>query len=147
MAVVRKEVTIDVPIEEFFDLVVDYERYPEFVPGIRACRVRDGRGEKQVEYELDIGLKRLRYVLRHEEVRPRLVRWTLVSGEMMKVSNGSWELTAEGDRTRAVYSVDIQVARPPLLPQALVDRVSDELTRVTLPKTLEAFKVRAEGRG
>ncbi len=147
MAVVRKEVTIDVPIEEFFDLVVDYERYPEFVPGIRACRVRDGRGDKQVEYELDIGLKRIRYVLRHEEVRPRLVRWTLVSGEMMKVSSGSWELTAEGDRTRAVYSVDIQIARPPLLPQALVDRVSDELTRVTLPKTLEAFKARAEGRG
>lgn len=151
MATVRKEVTIGVPIEEFFDLVVDYERYPEFVPGIRACRVRDARGEKagekQVEYELDIGLKRIRYVLRHEEVRPRLVRWTLVSGEMMKVSNGSWELTAEGERTRAVYSVDIQIARPPLLPQALVDRVSDELTRVTLPKTLEAFKARAEGRG
>lgn len=147
MAAVREEVTIDVPIEAFFDLVVDYERYPEFVPGIRACRVRDGRGDKQVEYELDIGLKRIRYVLRHEEVRPRLVRWSLVSGEMMKVSNGSWELTAEGERTRAVYSVDIQIARPPLLPQALVDRVSDELTRVALPRTLRAFKARAEGRG
>jgi hypothetical protein len=27
-----------------------------------------------------------------------------------------------------------------------VDRVSDELTRIQLPKTLEAFKARAEGR-
>lgn len=144
MAIVRKEVTIDVPVEEFFDLLVDYARYPEFVPGVRACRVRDGRGDRQVEYELDIGLKRIRYVLRHEEERPRLVRWSLVSGEMMKVSNGSWELAAEKGSTRALYSVDIQIARPPLLPQALVDRVSDELTRVTLPKTLEAFKARAE---
>lgn len=145
MAVVTKEVTIDVPVEAFFDLVVDYERYPEFVPGIRACRVRNGRGDKQVEYELDIGLKRIRYVLRHEEERPHRVRWSLVSGEMMKVSNGSWELSAQDGRTHAVYSVDIQIARPPLVPQALVDRVSDELTRIQLPKTLEAFKARAEG--
>lgn len=146
MAVVKKEVTIDVPVEAFFDLVVDYERYPEFVPGIRACRVRNGRGERHVEYELDIGLKRIRYVLRHEEERPTRVRWSLVSGEMMKVSSGSWELSARDGRTHAVYSVDIQISRPPLVPQALVDRVSDELTRIQLPKTLEAFKARAEGR-
>jgi hypothetical protein len=65
---------------------------------------------------------------------------------MMKVSNGSWELAAEGDKTRATYSVEIQISRPPLVPQALVDRVSDELTRIQLPKTLEAFKARAEGK-
>ncbi len=147
MATVKKEVLIDVPVERFYDLVVDYERYPEFVPGIRACRVRDGRGEKHVEYELDLGVKRIRYVLRMEEQRPRSVRWSLVSGEMMKVSTGSWELTPEGKRTRAVYSVEIQITRPPLVPQAIVDRVSDELTRIQLPKTLDAFKARAERSG
>jgi hypothetical protein len=63
---------------------------------------------------------------------------------MMKVSNGSWELSDDKGRTRALYSVEIQIARLPLVPQALVDRVSDELTRVQLPKTLEAFKARAE---
>ncbi len=145
MAQVRKEIVIDVPVERFYDLVVDYERYPEFVPGIRACRVRDGKGDKQVEYELDLGVKRIRYVLRMQEDRPKSVRWSLVSGEMMKVSNGSWELSAEGRRTRAIYTVEIQIARPPLVPQAIVDRVSDELTRIQLPKTLDAFKARAEG--
>jgi ribosome-associated toxin RatA of RatAB toxin-antitoxin module len=144
MATVKKEVVIDVPVERFYDLVVDYERYPEFVPGIRAVRVRDGRGDKQVEYELDLGVKRIRYVLRMEEQRPRSVRWSLVSGDMMKVSNGSWSLSAEGEKTRAVYTVDIQISRPPLVPQMIVDRVSDELTRIQLPKTLEAFKARAE---
>jgi hypothetical protein len=43
--------------------------------------------------------------------------------------------------------VEIQVSRPPLVPQALVDRVSDELTRIQLPKTLDAFKARAEKQG
>lgn len=146
MSVVTKEVVIDAPVEHVYEIIVDYERYPEFVPGIRKCRVRDAGGEKHVEYELDVGVKRIRYVLRHEEQRPRKVSWSLVSGDMMKVSNGSWVLSDEGGRTRAVYSVEIRVARPPLVPQALVDRVSDELTRIQLPKTLEAFKARAEGR-
>jgi ribosome-associated toxin RatA of RatAB toxin-antitoxin module len=144
MAVVTKQVLVDVPVERFYDVVVDYARYPEFVPGIRRCRVRDGGGEKQVEYELDLGIRRIKYVLRHEEQRPRRVSWSLVSGDMLKVSNGSWDLSEEGRKTLAVYSVEIQIARPPLVPQALVDRVSDELTRVQLPKTIEAFKARAE---
>jgi ribosome-associated toxin RatA of RatAB toxin-antitoxin module len=147
MAVVTKQLLVDVPVERFYEIVVDYEKYPEFVPGIRRCRVRDSGGEKQVEYELDLGIRRIKYVLRHEEQRPRRVTWSLVSGDMMKISNGSWELAAEGERTRATYSVEIQISRPPLVPQALVDRVSDELTRIQLPKTLEAFKARAERKG
>ena len=146
MSVVTKQVLIGSPLERFYDIVVDYERYPEFVPGMRRCTVREGGGEKQVEYELDLGVRRIRYVLRHEEQRPRRVTWSLVSGEMLKVSNGSWELAEEKGKTRAIYSVEIQIARPPLVPQALVDRVSDELTRVQLPRTIEAFKARAEQR-
>lgn len=146
MATVTREVIIDAPLEKVFDLVVDYARYPEFVPGVRACRVRDARGEKHVEYELDLGVKRIRYVLRMAEKRPTSVSWSLVSGEMMKASSGSWVLSAEGGKTRAVYTAEIQIARPPLVPQLIVDRVSDELTRIQLPKTLDAFKARAEGR-
>jgi coenzyme Q-binding protein COQ10 len=146
MSVVTKQVVIHAPVERVYEIVVDYERYPEFVPGIRRCRVRDGKGEKQVEYELDLGIRRIKYVLRHEEQRPRRVSWSLVSGDMMKVSNGSWELSPDDGRTSAIYSVEIQISRPPLVPQALVDRVSDELTRIQLPKTLEAFKARAEGK-
>jgi len=143
---VTKQVVIEAPVERVYEIIVDYERYPEFVPGIRKCRVRDAAGERHVEYELDVGVKRIKYVLRHEEQRPRKVSWSLVSGDMMKVSNGSWELSDDGGRTRAVYSVEIRIARPPLVPQALVDRVSDELTRIQLPRTLEAFKARAEAR-
>jgi len=146
VAQVSQEVVVNAPIDRFFEVVVDYERYPEFVPGIKACRVRRVGDEKHVEYDLDLGLRRIRYVLRHEEQRPNRVSWSLVSGELLKVSNGSWELKPEGERTRARYSVDIQISRPPLVPQALLDRMSEQLTRVQLPRSLEAFRSRAEGR-
>jgi ribosome-associated toxin RatA of RatAB toxin-antitoxin module len=147
MAAISREIVIDVPIERFFDLVIDYPRYPEFVPGIHGCRVKAaGAGGKEVEYELDVGVKKIRYLLRHVEERPRRVAWSLVSGDWMKVSSGSWELEDAGGKTRARYTVDIQIAKPALVPQAIVDRVADELTRVQLPRTLDAFKRRAESR-
>ncbi len=146
MAVVSQEIVVQAGLEAFFDLVTDYARYPEFVPGIKACSVKKVGAETHVEYDLDLGLRRIRYVLQHREERPRRVSWSLVSGEVLKVSNGSWELTPEGERTRARYSVDIQIAKPPLVPQALLDRMSDQLTKVQLPRTLEAFRARAEGR-
>jgi coenzyme Q-binding protein COQ10 len=144
MAEVSKELVMGCPPERLFDVIVDYARYPEFVPGIKACRVLPGKGERRIEYELDIGLKRIRYVLLHVEQRPTRVAWSLVSGDALKVSNGSWELVPEGKGTRARYSVDIQIAKPPLIPQSVIDKITDELTRDQLPRTLEAFKTRAE---
>jgi coenzyme Q-binding protein COQ10 len=146
VAVVTQEVLVQAGVERFFEVLVDYTRYPEFVPGIKACKVLEVGGEKHVEYELDLGLRRIRYVLHHQEQRPTRVSWSLVSGDALKVSNGSWELTPEGNATRARYSVDIQVARLPLVPQALIDKMTDQLTRVQLPRTLEAFRARAEER-
>jgi coenzyme Q-binding protein COQ10 len=148
MAAVTKEIVFDRPAEQVFDVLADYARYPEFVPGIKGCRVLPGKGgPRDVEYELDLGLKRVKYVLRHVEARPTSITWSLVSGDMMKVSNGEWALTAEGGSTRARYTVDIQISKPALIPQSVVDKVSDELTRVQLPKTLEAFKARVERGG
>ena len=144
MAEVSKEILMACTTERLFDVLIDYAHYPEFVPGIKACRVLPGPGVRQVEYQLDIGFKRITYVLRHLEQRPARVSWSLVSGEALKVSNGSWELTAEGAGTRARYSVDIQIVKPALIPQGVIDKVTDELTRVELPRTLEAFKSRAE---
>lgn len=147
MAAVSMEIVFDRPAEQVFAVLVDYARYPEYVPGIKACRILPGKGDRQVEYELDLGLKRIKYVLKHVESRPTRITWSLVSGDMMKVSNGEWALTPDGAVTRARYTVDIQISKPPLIPQSVIDKVSDELTRVQLPKTLEAFKARVERGG
>jgi coenzyme Q-binding protein COQ10 len=144
MAEVSREIVIACTPDRLFDVVVDYPSYPEFVPGIKACRVLPGTGDRQVEYQLDLGPRRITYVLRHVERRPSTVVWSLVSGDALKASSGSWELTPDGGGTRARYSVDIQISKPLLIPQSVIDLVTDELTRVQLPKTLEAFKARAE---
>ena len=141
---ITREITIAVPPEKLFDIIADYARYPEFVPAVKSSRPKRTGSTVDVEFELDLGVKTIRYTLRHVEERPRKVSWSLVASDWMKVSNGSWELTPEGEGTRARYSVEIQIAKPPLVPQSLVDRITDELTKVQLPRMLEAFKGRAE---
>ena len=142
---VTREIVIAAPPSKVFEIIAAYERYPEFVPAVKSCLVRRQDAGVEVELEVDLGVKRIRYTLLHVEERPRRVSWSLVRGEWMKVSNGSWELSEEASgQTRARYTVEVQIARPPLVPQALIDRVTDELTRVQLPRTLEAFKARAE---
>src|SRR5512135_1218798 len=104
---VSQELVIAVPPDALFDIIVDYDRYPEFVPSVKACRAHRG-GEVRVDYTVDLGIKTVRYTLRHEEQRPGRVAWSLVSGEWMKVSNGSWELAEEAGQTRARYTVEVQ---------------------------------------
>lgn len=145
---VMREVVVEAPVERLFALVMDFERYPEFVPGVKACRAKPpaADGSIDAEYEVDVGVKTIRYTLRHVPVPPTALTWSLVSGDWMKVLNGSWELADAGGRTRARYAIDVQVAKPALVPQSVVDRISDELAKVQLHRVLDAFKARAEGR-
>ncbi len=147
VAMVHQEVVVEADIERSSRSWSDYRRYPEFVPGIKACTRARGRGReaRRVRAGPRPAADPLRAAPRGAAPRAACT-WSLVSGEILKVSNGSWELSPEGGKTRARYSVDIQIARPPLVPQALLDRMSDQLTRVQLPRTLEAFRARAEGR-
>jgi coenzyme Q-binding protein COQ10 len=145
---VSREIAVSVTPEALFDVIVDYGQYPEFLANVKRSRPKPGPEESvDVEFEVDLGVKTIRYTLRHIGERPHKVTWSLVSGDWMKVSNGSWELFPDGEGTRARYTLEVQIAKPALVPQAIVDRVSDELTRIQLPKTLEAFKARAERHG
>ncbi len=142
---VSKEMVVDVTVEEFWEVVADYEAYSGFVPSVKRTRVvHADKGVKDVEYEVDLGVKTIKYTLRHLEHAPSRMTWSLLKGDMMKVSNGAWELSNHAGKTLARYTVEVQVQRPALVPQAIVDRVSDELTKVQLPRTLDAFKARAE---
>jgi ribosome-associated toxin RatA of RatAB toxin-antitoxin module len=64
----------------------------------------------------------------------------LVEGELMRENRGSWLLEPEGKQTRATYSIEMTLG--PLVPKAIVNALVDS----SLPKMLESFKKRAEGK-
>tara|TARA_Y100001968_G_scaffold325344_1_gene366408 strand:- start:348 stop:818 length:471 start_codon:yes stop_codon:yes gene_type:complete len=138
VAAAQQSIEVGVSAERFFEVVTDYERYPEFLSDVESADVVSrGDGAAEVRFSLNL-VKRLYYTLRLEEESPRRVVWSLADGPF-KRNDGSWLIEELGpDRVRATYSIDVAVGV--FVPGAIVNR----LVGKTLPTTLENFRVRAE---
>jgi len=139
MAGATRSIEINAPADVFYDVIADYERYPEFLSDMETVRVLRQDGENaQVEFTLNL-IKRVSYVLDLHGDRPRGVRWNLARAKLFKHNDGSWEIEEIGEgRVRATYSIDIGFFM--LVPKG----ISNRLVGKSLPATLEAFKRRAE---
>jgi coenzyme Q-binding protein COQ10 len=141
MAQASRSVTVNVPPEKFFDVVSDYEKYPEFLPEVKKVKVEIGQGGvKEVTYTIDIKAKLINYTLKHTSERPTMLRWTMIKGEMMKGNDGAWTLKAgpQPDTTVATYNIDLRLSAlvPGFIEKALAEQ--------QLPGLLANFKARAE---
>ena len=122
------------------------------LPGVRArasTRAACGSGSagKEVEYELDVGVKRIRYVLR---ARGGAAAPRRLVARLGRHDEGLERLVgARGrgrqDARRSTRSRSRSASRRSC-PRRSSTASRDELTRVQLPRTLEAFK-RARGGG
>ncbi|MCE9673468.1 SRPBCC family protein [Myxococcus stipitatus] len=134
-----RTIVINAPVEKVFDVISNFERYPEFLPEVKEIRTSNRKGDTvDVHYKVDV-VKTIRYTIRAVQERPRRLAWTYVEGEVMKDNKGSWLLEPEGEgKTRATYNVEMALGA--LVPKAIVNALVD----TSLPKMLEAFKRRAE---
>ena len=141
MAQASRSVTVNVPPEKLFDVISDYEKYPEFLPEVKKVKVDAGQGSiKEVTYTVDIKAKVINYTLKHTAERPSKLAWTMIKGEMMKGNDGTWVLKpgAQPGTTDATYTIDLKLSSlvPGFIEKALAEQ--------SLPALLANFKNRAE---
>lgn len=139
MAGATRSIVINAPIEKVFEVIADYEKYPEFLTEVKGITVKNRKGnECDVHYEADI-VKTIKYALHLKEEKPNKVSWTFLSGEFMKDNKGGWVLESEGpNQTKATYNIEVTVGM--LVPKSILNVLVDS----QLPKMMEAFKARAE---
>ena len=136
MADVRHTEVFDCTPEQFFDLLVDYEKYPEFLSEVKACKIiGESGGAKQVEYQVSV-IKNFKYINEHQESRPNEVSWTFKSGDLFKNMNGHWRLSDEGGKTKAEYFVEANFGM--FVPKAMTKTVLS----VNLPAMMKAYHSR-----
>jgi ribosome-associated toxin RatA of RatAB toxin-antitoxin module len=141
MSQASKTIEVDTDCESFFDIVVDFESYPEFLESVGMVKATvdsvDGNEMVATQYVKKMG-KTVSYTLKFVLDRPRKVSWTLIKGQMMSVNEGSWEIEDIGDgRCKATYSAEVRFGM--LVPKSLIKLlVSHEM-----PSMLEAFQKRA----
>lgn len=124
--------------EQFFDLLIDYEKYPDFLSEVKNCKILSIEGEtKKVEFKISV-VKSLRYVNEQKEVRPNEVSWKFIEGDLFKNMHGHWKLSDDGGKTKAEYFVEANFGL--FVPKAMTKTVLS----VNLPAMMKAYHKRVK---
>lgn len=138
---VTQSVQIKAPQQTVYQVLTDFENYPEFLAGMKSAKVvwcDDSRMEVQFHLFL---IKEIKYTLRFELDPPNEIHWSLKQGEMMKTNDGFWALKELSDNlTEAKYGIDVALGL--WVPKAITETLMEK----ELPKTLKAFKKESERR-
>ncbi len=91
---------------QFYSIVSDYEKYPEFLQEVKSCKILKTEGQRKlVEYEVSV-MKNFKYTMWMTEAQNLEIKWEFAGGDIFKTSSGFWKVQEEGGKTRATYSVD-----------------------------------------
>ena len=136
MASASTSATFNCTAEEFFALITDYEKYPEFLTEVKNVKILKTSGtSKEMEYSVSL-IKTFKYKLKVEEKAPKEVQFHFISGEVFKTMKGSWVIKPDGQKCKVDYSVEATFGM--LVP----DAVAKPLVAANLPMMIENLKKR-----
>ncbi|MBI2944186.1 MAG: SRPBCC family protein [Candidatus Wallbacteria bacterium] len=139
MAQATEQTIVRVSIQDFYSVISDYNRYPEFVDGMTECTILERKKSGcKVKFVLDL-MKKVDYTIQTVEKPGKSLEWTLLESNLLRKNNGSWHLKAlGGDETEVTYSLEVGFGL--FVPGFIMD----QLTKQMLPKMLASFVDRAE---
>jgi ribosome-associated toxin RatA of RatAB toxin-antitoxin module len=137
-----QSITIDAPAADVMAVIADFGSYPEWVAAAKQAEVvetgDDGRA-RRVRFVLDAGAIKDDYVLDYTWDDDRAVSWTLVSSQLMKRQDGSYQLSETDGRTEVTYAITIDTKMP------LLGMMKRKAEKVILDTALKELKKRVEG--
>ena len=139
-AAITAAIDINAPPEIVWDVMLDCEKAPKFVPNLKSCEVI----ETGAAGEYDIRRHVIRYgfiggnienIFRSDYKDQEEISFYLVGGDL-KVQQGSWKLISldEGERTRVLYDAQLAIGKP--VPRFLIRRS----VRNDMPDVLTALR-------
>ena len=124
--------------EQFYKLVADYEKYPEFLSEVKQCKVLKTDGNRKlVEFHVSV-IKTFSYRIWITEEPNKHIHWVLDSGDLFKTSIGSWDISDKNGQTEALYKVDATFK------MFVPGPVAKALVNVNLPNMISAYQKRAK---
>lgn len=124
--------------EQLFDLVMDIEKYPEFLPWCIGARI-NSRGKNKLEADVIVGYKvfREQFSSRVHMIRPNAIEVEYLKGPMRHLHN-KWVFTdIKGGKCEVDFYVDFS------LKTKLFEALVDQFFHKALAKMINAFESRA----
>ena len=129
--------------EEFREVILDFEKYPEFLPEVKKTIVHERSDDSMLVsffVEVKVGGMDVKtdYTTRYT-LDGNTIRWTLDKSDSMSKNEGFWQLDETDDgETRAVYENEIITTLP--IPEELQKLFADQ----EMPRMMQRFRDRAE---
>jgi coenzyme Q-binding protein COQ10 len=138
MSHAKAEIEIEAPIRTVYDVITDFEAYPEFLSETKKVEIlKETSKSATVTFRIAL-IRKINYTLEIKLTPPKGLTWKLVEGDLMKKNSGKWKLIEKKGITKAVYEIDMEFAG--LVPKA----VSNKLIGSSLPTMMKSFRDRAE---
>ncbi len=136
MASAHTQEVFNCSIEEFFKIVSDYEKYPEFLTEVKSVKIYKNAGvTKEMEYHVSL-IKTFKYKLKVTEVENKSVNFEFIGGDVFKTMKGSWQLTDQKGKCAVEYKVEATFGM--LVPESM----AKPLVSANLPMMVTNFKKR-----
>jgi ribosome-associated toxin RatA of RatAB toxin-antitoxin module len=110
---IRRSALVTFSPEQMFDLVIDVERYPEFLPWVAGAQLHEkSEHDLLASMEMQKSGVRERFSTRNEFERPSFMTMRLVQGPF-RLLEGRWEFKPIGDAgTRIELEMRFEFANP-----------------------------------
>jgi len=136
------EKTLDIEMNDLFNVIADFESYPEFVKGVKEVKIQKINDKKSKGVYKVSFMKDFTYTLDlTTDAEKGEVSWTLIESDFFKKSDGSWTLKKEGPgKTHVRYWVDVEFKIP------VPGFILKGLVKGDLPKMIASFEAEARKR-
>lgn len=133
---------VNAPIDRCWNIVLDFERYPEWAKDVKesVVRARDDQGRaSRVEFRASALGRSTHYTLEYDySEAPARLSWRLVDGDIMRALNGAYSFVEVEGGTQVFYELDIELVVP--LPGFVKRRAEARI----LVEAVKELKARAE---
>ncbi|MFW7381906.1 MAG: type II toxin-antitoxin system RatA family toxin [Oligoflexus sp.] len=134
MADTSREEIYDISAEKYYQALVDYESYPKLLAEVSSLDILENNEKGAlIRYNIQI-VKTISYTLKMTHHRPNRLAWTLDSGSIFKVNNGSWDIEELGPnkcKVRYQLEVGLKIFAP--------KTITNKLVAVNLPRMMQTF--------
>jgi len=125
-------------VVEFYKIISDYEKYPQFLSEVKASNIIESQGNRKlVEFQVSV-IKTFKYSLWITEDEPKGLNWVFGGGDIFKQLDGSWKLTDEAGRTRADYAIEAKMG------MFVPGPIAKGLIEVNLPNMVSSYHKRVK---
>jgi len=124
--------------EKFFNVLSDYESFPQFMSAVHLVEVFDEKEKgKEVSFHLHF-LREIEYLLEIQENKPEKISWKLLESGLLDKNEGYWQLERVS-ASEVLVHFEIEFELKFFIPQFVINKVLNS----QIPKMMELIALQA----